>query len=76
MLTHLHLDKIAAILADDISKWIFLNENGRIPTQISLKFIPKSPVDNKPNWFRWQAITWTNDDQVHLRIYAALGEMS
>ena len=24
------LDKMAAILADDILKWIFLNENGRI----------------------------------------------
>ena len=22
---------------------------------------------------RWQAVTWTNDDPVHLRIYAALG---
>ena len=32
--THLHLDKMAAILADDIFKWIFLNENGRIPIQI------------------------------------------
>ena len=40
--------KIAAIVTDDISKWIFVNKNGRIPTQISLKFIPKSPVDNKP----------------------------
>ena len=82
ILTHLRLEKIAAIMADNISKLIFLNENGRIPTQISLKFIPKSPVDNKlaylgsgnslaPN--RRQAITWTNDDQVHLRIYATLG---
>ena len=47
ILTHLRLEKIAAIMADDISKLIFLNENGRIPTQISLKFISKSPVDNK-----------------------------
>ena len=56
ILSRLHLDKIAAILADDISKWIFLNENGRIPTQISLKFIPKSPVDNKPTLV--QVIAW------------------
>ena len=41
------MDKMAAILADDIFKWIFLNENGRIPIQISLKFVPKSPIDNK-----------------------------
>ena len=33
-LTHLPLDKMAAILADDIFKCIFLNENDRIPIQI------------------------------------------
>ena len=42
------LDIEAAILADDIFKWVFLNENGRIRIQISLKFVPKSPIDNKP----------------------------
>ena len=45
-LTHLHLDKMATILADDIFKRIFLNENGRVPIQISLKFVPKNPIDN------------------------------
>ena len=30
-LTHLPLDKMAAILADDIFKCIFLNANDRIP---------------------------------------------
>ena len=39
---------MATILADDIFKCIFLNENGRIPFRISLKLIPKSPIDNKP----------------------------
>ena len=38
---------MAAILADDIFKWIFLNENGKIPIQMSLKCVPKSPIDNK-----------------------------
>ena len=38
---------MAAILSDYIFKWIFLNENGRIPIQISTKFIPESPIDNK-----------------------------
>ena len=47
-LTHLPMDKMAAILADDILKLIFLYENGRIPIQLSLKFVPKSPIDNKP----------------------------
>ena len=38
-LTHLPLDKIAAILADNIFKLIFLNEDGRILIQISLQFV-------------------------------------
>ena len=46
-LTHLPLDKMAAILADDIFNCIFLNENDRIPIQISLKYVPRSPMDNK-----------------------------
>ena len=36
------------ILADDILKCIFLNENDRIPIRISLKFVPRSQSDNKP----------------------------
>ena len=39
---------MAAILADDISKWIFLNENDGIQIQISLKLVPRSWVHNKP----------------------------
>ena len=39
---------MAAILADDIFKCIFFNENDIIPIQISLKFVPRSPIDNKP----------------------------
>ena len=38
---------MAAILADDIFKCIFLNENVRISIQISLKFVPKGSIDNK-----------------------------
>ena len=48
VLTHLPLDKMAAILADDIFKCIFLNENYIIPIQISLKCVPRSPIDIKP----------------------------
>ena len=44
---HLPLDKMAAILADDNFKCIFLNENDRILIEISLKFVPRSPTDNK-----------------------------
>ena len=39
---------MAAIMADDIFRCIFLNEKDRIPIRISLKFVPSSPIDNKP----------------------------
>ena len=41
------LDNMAAILADDIFKWICLNENDRPPIQISLKCVPRNPIGNK-----------------------------
>ena len=44
---HLHLAKMAAILAYDIFNYIFLNENDRILIQISLKYVPRSSIDNK-----------------------------
>ena len=31
-----------------VFKYIFLTENDRIRIQISLKFVPRSPIDNKP----------------------------
>ena len=40
---------MATILADNIYKCIFLNENDRIPIRISLKFVLRSPIDNKPD---------------------------
>ena len=55
-LTHPSLDKMAAVLADGIFKCIFLNENDRIQIQISLKFIPRSPIDNKPTLV--QVMAW------------------
>ena len=39
---------MVAVLAEDNSKCIFLNENATIPIWISLKFAPRSPIDNKP----------------------------
>ena len=47
LLTHLSLNKMAAILADDIFKCIFLNKIFRISIKISLKFVPKVPLYNK-----------------------------
>ena len=37
---------MAAILADDIYDYIFLNEKFCISIQISLTFVPKGPIDN------------------------------
>ena len=54
--THFSLDKLAAILADDKFKYIFMNENDRIPIRISLKFGHKSLIDNKPALV--QAMAW------------------
>ena len=39
---------MAANLAVDIFKCIFLNENYRILIQISLKFLLRRHIDNKP----------------------------
>ena len=55
--------------ADDIFKCIFLNENVWILIKISLKFVPKGPINNIPSLVqimvlapsRRQAIIWTND---------------
>ena len=79
-LTHLSLDKMAASLADDNFKCIFLYENDIIPIRISLKFVPRSPMDNMlalVQIMAWRRpgdklIIWTNADPVHRRIYVAL----
>ena len=39
---------MADTLADDNFECILLNENDRIPIRISLEFVPRSPIDNKP----------------------------
>ena len=46
---------MAAILADDIFKCIFLNENDIIPIQIALKFVPRNPIDNRPTFVQVMA---------------------
>ena len=48
-LTHWSQDKMAAIFADDIFKCIFLNESFLILIKISLKYVPKGLIDNKPS---------------------------
>ena len=65
-LTHIPLDKMTAFLAEDIFKCIFLNENDRIQIQISLKLVPKNPVDNKPALV--QVMAWRQIGQWWLSI--------
>ena len=52
---------MAAIMADDIFKCILLNENDKIPIQISLKIVPGSPIDNKPALVQIMAWRRTGD---------------
>ena len=52
---------MAAIMADDNFKCIFLNENDRIPIPVSLKFVPRSPVNNKPALVQLMACQRTGD---------------
>ena len=51
---------MSAILADDILKCIFVNENDRTTIQIPLKFVPRSPIDNKPALV--QVMAWRRID--------------
>ena len=46
VLTHLPLDTLSAILADDIFSCIFMNEKFCISIQIWLKFVPSGPINN------------------------------
>ena len=66
-------------ITDDIFKSIF-NESVCISITISLKFVPKGPIDSvstgsgnglAPN--RRETITQINADQIHRRIYTAPG---
>ena len=57
---HLPLDKMAAILAH-IFKGIFLNENDKILIKMSLKLIPRVPIDNNPALVQVMAWCRTGD---------------
>ena len=52
---------MAAILANDIFKRIFLGENIPISIQISLKFVHRGSIDNKPALVQVMAWHWTGD---------------
>ena len=66
--------------ADDIFKWIFLNENVWISIKISLKFVPQGSINNIPSLV--QIMAWRRPGNkplseskwlVYRRIYASLG---
>ena len=52
---------MAANLADDIFKCIFLNANDEISIQISLTLVPRIPIDNKPALVQVMACRRTGD---------------
>ena len=47
-LTHWGRDKMAAVSQTTLSNAFFLNENVRRLIKISLKFVPKGPINNNP----------------------------
>ena len=52
---------MATNMADNIFKCILLNENDIIRIQISLKFVPRSPTDNKSSLVQVMAWCQTGD---------------
>ena len=52
---------MAAILADNIFKCIFLNDNEKILIQISLKLVPRSSIYNKAALVKEMAWRRTGD---------------
>ena len=48
IIEHIEAETKWRLFADNTSKHIFLNENVRISINISLKFVPKSPINNIP----------------------------
>ena len=52
---------MAAILADDLFKCVFMNEKVCILIWISLKFVPKGSIGNKSVLVQVMAWRWTGD---------------
>ena len=60
-LNTLRLRQSGRHFADDIFKCIFLNEKVLIFIQISLKLVPKNPINNKSTLFQIMAWCWSGD---------------
>ena len=61
MSTHLPLDTLTHHFPNNIFKCIFVNEKFCILIQISLKFIPKGPIDNILALVQIMAWCWSGD---------------
>ena len=73
----IHLTHWGRYFLYNIFKCIFLNENVWFFIKISLKFVPKGPVNNIPALvqmapIRRQAIIWANDGLAYWCIYVSL----
>ena len=55
----------SAVLANDIFKCIFVKENDDIPTEISLKFVPRGPIHSKSALVQVMAWRRTDDKPLH-----------
>ena len=58
--------------ADDTFKCILLNENVRILIKISLKFVPKGPINNNPALVQIMAWRWSGDKPLSEPIMVSL----
>ena len=76
------LEQNGSYFTDDMFKSVLVNEKFSILNQISLKFVPIGPNDNKSALVQLMAWCWTGDKPltewtdagpVHWRIYASLG---
>ena len=56
----------------DIFKRIFLNENNRILIKISLKFVPKVPINNIPALVQVMAWRWPGDKPLSVPMMVCL----
>ena len=66
MKQHIYANNMAA----DIFRCIFLNKDNRIPIQISIKLIAKSPINYKPVFVQVMAWRRTGDKTFHQPIPA------
>ena len=64
-------DKNGRHFADDVFGCFFVNENFCILTKISVKFVPKGPINKNLALVYIMAIILTNTDPFQWRIYAA-----